>query len=136
MTESIDNKPAIEKSTAEIVRLHRRVHELVGERDKSQEARQAWSDACAEFRRRYDELAFPGGVDSAIRRMRSGNQVAIGYALDFIELRPYFFRSGYMYNHFLRVLRNCDLTPQQRDRYGSVHARYLEYRRQRRLRET
>ena len=128
MADPNDYELIMKESTAEIVRLHRRVHETLGDRDKSDECRQAWFDACAEFRRRHDELAFLGGASSAIRRMRSSDQVAIEYGLLFIETRPYFFRSGYMYNHFLRVLRNCELTAMQRMRYNNVYARHLEYR--------
>ena len=90
MDQQIDCKLRIAQSAAEIVRLHKRVHETVGQRDASSEERQIWSDACLEFRRKYDELAFPGGVDSAIRRMRAGDSNAIEYGLTFIEMRPYF----------------------------------------------
>lgn len=64
-------------------------------------------------------------------RLRAGEKEAIDYALDFIEVRPYFFRSGYMYQDFLRVLRNCPLSDSQRYRYDQLRARYDEYRKMR-----
>ena len=107
------------------------MQDTVRERDRSPIHREIWREACAEFHARYDSLAFVGGASTARSRIRSGDATAIEYALCFIEVRPYFFRSGYMYNDFMRVLRNVELSPRQRDRYNHVHQAYLAYRRNR-----
>lgn len=125
-------KSQIQRNARLIAELHQRVHETVRERDVSASRRKAWVDACSEFQARYDALAFIGGVSTARDRIRSGDAMAIEYALCFIEVRPYFFRSGYMYKDFLRVLRNIELSPQQRVRYERVSEAYAEYRRSRR----
>ena len=124
-------KSQIQHNARTISDLHQRIHYTVRERDRSPTHREIWRDACAEFHARYDTLAFVGGASTARGRIRSGDATAIEYALCFIEVRPHFFRSGYMYNDFLRVLRNTELSPQQRDRYNLVHDAYLEYRRNR-----
>lgn len=123
----------IQRNAREIAELHRRVHETVRLRNDGPEGREIWKSACEEFRTRYESLAFPGGISGARERLRSGDAIAIEYALCFIEVRPYFFRSGYMYKDFLRVLRNCELTCQQRVRYDRVRDAYLAYRRNRRV---
>lgn len=125
-------KSLIQRNARKIAELHGRVHESVRRRDDGPEEREIWESACAEFHARYGSLAFPGGTLDARERMRSGDAVAIEYAVCFIEVRPYFFRSGYMYNDFLRVLKNCKLTEQQRVRYDRVRDAYLAYRRNRR----
>ena len=124
-------KSLIEHNAKTIAELHRRVHDTVRDRDRSDEHRNAWRAACSEFHSRYDALAFVGGVSTARERIRAGDAIAIEYALSFIEVRPYFFRSGYMYNDFLRVLRNAELSPRQRERYNRVYEAYREYRRAR-----
>ena len=116
-----------------IAQLHQRIHETLAYRDENDHSRSLWKDACSEFHNKYNELAFPGGTSDIRERLRAGDEEAIEYALDFIELRPYFFRSGYMYKDFLRVLKNCPLSEEQRKRYDRVRSQYDEYREQRRV---
>ena len=121
-------KETIESNSKEITRLRDRATQAGTDRDVSPEHREKWQSAWDEFGEKYDALAFLGGESTARQRMRSGDVDAIEYALCFIEIRPYFFRSGYMYNHFLRILRNCDLTPLQRQRYQKVYDAYRAYK--------
>ena len=121
-------KNIIRANAEAIVDLHRRTKETLENRDKGEQEEQLWREACEEFHSRYSELAFPGGVDSARERLRSGECEAIAYALDFLEVRPYFFRSGYMYKDFLRVLKNCPLSTSQSPRLLRILERYEKYR--------
>ena len=111
----------------EIVRLHRRIRETLCFRDEGPDQKAEWKDACSEFHAKYDDLAFPGGTDNARDRMRAGDDDAIEYAIAFLEVRPFFFRSGYMYKDFMRVLRNCPLSSAQKNRYDRIRERYLQY---------
>jgi hypothetical protein len=108
------------RNAAEIVRLHKRIHETVKERGTSQAGRVAWQNACAEFHARYGQLAFPGGYGEALEKFRSGDSSVVEPALCFLELRPYFFRSGYMFNTLLRRMRRIPLKPDQRKRLDAV----------------
>jgi hypothetical protein len=54
-------KERIRENSAEIVRLHSRIHETVKHRTKTPEKRREWEQACSEFHARYEGLAFPGG---------------------------------------------------------------------------
>lgn len=113
-------KAIIHENTARIEMLHQRMHGLVADRERSPADRARWVAACEEFHASYDALAFPGGAGTARARLRAGENDAIEFALDFLEIRPRFFRSGYMYKDFMRVLRNCPLTAEQRQRYDVV----------------
>ncbi len=126
-------KSRIQQNARAIAELHQRIHETYTHRNDNEHSRAIWKVACSEFHKRYDELAFPGGTTGIRERLRSGDKQAIDYALDFLEVRPYFFRSGYMYKDFLRVLRNCPLSEAQRMRYDQLkaRARYDEYRKHR-----
>ena len=118
----------IQRNAAIIAQLHRNNLETHALRDQGAEQMAAWNHACSEFRNNYEALAFPGGTLGARDRMRSGDNEAIEYAIAFLEVRPYFFRSGYMYQEFMRVLRNCPLSDSQRRRYDRVREKYLVYR--------
>jgi len=112
----------------EIQKLHGRIHETVRHRYKSPEQTDQWKTACKEFRSRYDRLAFPGGYSTAKARIASGNTEAIEAALCFVECRPYFFRSGYMFKELLPKLKRADLTVEQRGRLDKVVSAYAKWR--------
>jgi len=116
----------------EINRLHSRIHETFKDRDKSEEQSQKWKQACEEFHEKYNSLAFPGGLEGAYERILSGNVEAIEAGLSFLECRPYFFRSGYMFKDILRKLKKAPLDRKQRIRLGVIIARYDNYRKHRR----
>jgi len=124
----MDLKRVIKENAAEIVKLHARIHETYSQRAKSPDFRAAWEAACEEFRQRYDLLAFPGGYDTAGARILAGDELAVEAALCFLEVRPYFFRSGYMYKVLLRRIKRVELSPIQAARFRSIIERQAEWR--------
>lgn len=129
---SADIKATIEEGAAEITRLHKRIHETLRFRDSSPQQRDAWRQACSEFHSRYSSLAFPGGYDGAIERIKSGDSFSIEAALCFIEIRPYFFRSGYMFSQLMRKLKRAELNSAQSRRLGAVVLRQALWQAKRR----
>jgi hypothetical protein len=123
-------KAAIEKNAAEIVRLHDRVNETAQLRSKDGDA---WRRACEEFRTRFDALSFPGGYEDAGARILAGDAATIEAALCFLELRPYFFRSGYMRGALKRKLKRADLDAPQGERLRLVLQRDRAWRATKRL---
>ena len=121
-------KSQIQANAAEIVRLNARIGETVALREKSPAARRDWEQACSEFHRRYDELAFPGGYSGALERITAGDEFTIEAALCFLECRPYFFRSGYMFKDILRRLRRAPQTKQQATRLAELEHRLQAWR--------
>ena len=81
----------------------------------------------------YDALAFPGGYSSALERIAAGEPEAIEAALAFLEIRPYFFRSGYMYKDLLRKTKRAPLSDAQARRFVRIVQAYADYRARRRL---
>jgi hypothetical protein len=122
--ESASLKSTLQANAVEISRLRSRIDETFKNRDKSAEKREEWKHACEAFHLRYEELAFPGGERNAAARILAGDAEAIEAALCFVELRPYFFRSGYMYQDFLRKLNRAPLSPDQLARFVSVKEAY------------
>jgi hypothetical protein len=125
---STDLKATIQRNADEIVRLHERVHETVQRRDVNAEGREAWVRACAEFHEKFDRLAFPGGYQDAAQRILAGDPYTIEAALCFFEIRPYFFRSGYMYGALLRKTKRATLDTAQASRLKAVLDRDAAWR--------
>ena len=79
---------------AEIDRLRRRVDETAAWRDRSDADRQVWADACRQFHQRFDQLAFPGGT-AQWAAFLAGKSRGIDAAIAFLDVDPWFLRSGY-----------------------------------------
>jgi hypothetical protein len=95
-------------------RLTAAIHDTFEVRDRDAASYAAWKAATAEFHARYDRLAFPGGYEGALERIESGDAETIEAAVVFLEVRPFFFRSGYMRTALLRrIVRLAPGTPYQ-----------------------
>jgi hypothetical protein len=126
--DSDDMRSLIERNASEISRLHARINETVKTRSRSPAEKREWEQACAEFHARFDELAFPGGYDGALKRILAGDPDAVGAAVCFLEVRPYFFRSGYMFRDILKKARRAPLSSVQADRLAVVERDYETWR--------
>lgn len=130
--ESQPFRQQIETRAEEIRQLHARIRETFAQMTKGPAERKAWQEACAAFHARYDALAFPGGAGTAKERVLRGEPEAVEAALCFVEVRPYFFRSGYLFQTLLRALKRATLSETQQARYADVSERYRAWRERRR----
>jgi len=124
-------KQLMSDNAAVLRQLHRRIHETFDKRHLGRAQWKAWENACREFHDRYDELAMPGGYGTVLEGLERSDPGAIDIALCFVELRPYFFRSGYMYTLLMRRLKKCAKTPEQAERHARVVERAAAWREQR-----
>ena len=117
------------ENAADINRLQERVHESFKHRDESAESRQVWSQACGEFHDRYAELSLPGGpYPNFYAQIRAGDSAMIEVALCFLEVRPYFFRSGYHWKTILQRCKRAPMSESQSERFRRIWQRYSEWR--------
>jgi hypothetical protein len=121
-------KESMLANAEEIRRLSARIDETVRLRDRGPEHHRNWELACQAFHSRYDALAFPGGYTGALERIAAGEPNATEAALCFLEARPFFFRSGYMYKDILRMAKRAALPKPQAARLASIVAGYAQYR--------
>lgn len=120
------------RNAKEINRLKSRIDETFKNRDSSKEAWGEWSKACEEFHNKYDNLAFPGGLEGSDDRILSGDKITIDTAITFLECRPYFFRSGYIYQNLIRKLKRAPLAGEEKECLKAFMVKYEEYRRRKR----
>lgn len=117
-------KSEIRRNAVEINRLHQAIKETFVVRNKGPEHKKQWQQACQDFHTRFNSLAFPGGYADAVQRVESGDPDAVEAALSFLEVRPYFFRSGYLYKALIPKLRRADLTAEQHRRFSDFLSKY------------
>jgi hypothetical protein len=120
-------KERILRSAAEIVRLHSRIHETRADREGNAVKRREWKEACEEFHTRYDALAFPGGYSGALDRISSGDPKTMEAAICFLECRPYFYRSGYMFKDIFRRCKRAPLSSEQAARLRTIDEKLVEW---------
>ncbi len=108
--------------------MHSRIKETVALREKSEHKRHEWERACEAFHSKYDSLAFPGGFSGALDRIIAGDPYTMEAAICFLELRPYFFRSGYMFDSILRKAKRAPLTKEQAARLQHIIQTHAAWR--------
>jgi hypothetical protein len=119
----------INENAAELNRLHRLVHETCKRRGQSQEAHQEWVQASATMLAQHPALCVPGGMDDEFYpRLKAGDSRTAEVALCFVELRPYFFRSGYLWKEILQKCKNAPLIGDQAERRDFLVARYADWK--------
>ena len=123
---------SIRANAEEISRLHARIKETVRLRNRSPADLRNWQQACEAFHASYDALAFPGGYGDALERIAASDPAAVEAALCFLEVRPFFFRSGYMYKDILSRVKRAALNKGQAARLELIVAAYEQYRLSRR----
>lgn len=118
----------ITRNAEKINQLNIRIKETFKYRDKNQPQYKEWETACANFHAQYGSLAFPGGLGGAYARILDGDPKAMEAAICFLEVRPYFFRSGYMFKDILKKAKRAPLGDDQRKRLEVVLKAYDVYK--------
>jgi len=84
------------------------------------------SEAWTYFDSKYAELAFPGGYPGCYERIQSGELEAMEAAICFLECRPKFFGSIYIYQDIFKIIKSAPLTKEQSERLETVLKAYKE----------
>ena len=113
-------KQTIQTNARLINQLHARINEAFAVRTRTQEDFEAWQCACTEFHKRYDALAFPGGLKQAYTKIRDGDLPTVETAISFLETHPYFHCSQYIATKLTRLLKRHTLPARLQDRLDIV----------------
>ncbi|QKW57649.1 hypothetical protein [Stenotrophomonas sp. NA06056] len=118
----------IRANADEINRLRQAIRVAAGARWRGPEEMQRHAAACAEFNHRYERLAFPGGYANALRQLAGHDPNTVDVVLTFLEVRPFFFRSGYMWKTLLKRVQRVPMGVKQRARMKKILDAYAAYR--------
>ena len=84
--------------------------------------------ACVEYDQRHGQLAFPGGYANALKQLAEHDPNTVDVVLTFLEVRPYFFRSGYMWKTLLKRVQRVPMGAKHQARLQKILAAYAVYR--------
>lgn len=118
----------IRANADEINRLRQVIRDTAGARWRGPEERERHAAACAEFHKNYERLAFPGGYANALNRLAEHDPNTLDVVLTFLEVRPYFFRSGYMWKTLLKRAQRVPMGTKQHARLQKILDDYAAYR--------
>jgi hypothetical protein len=76
--------------------------------------------AISQYFQRYDQLAFPGGLERGLASLAAGDAQSVESAVAFLEIDPLFHRSGYIKVDLIRRLKRAQLTEDQKSRLQKV----------------
>lgn len=99
-----DFRNLFQQEEKEIARLHARVHETFNQKNRAPEK---WKLACKEFHSYMS--AIDEYIDYAYREIQYTDPALLEFAISFLEVDPFFFRSGYIKAELLRKLKRSDL---------------------------
>lgn len=107
----------IRENSKKINEMNQRIQEAVKYRERSNEDFEIWKKACEDFRRDYDKYAFPGGYQSGLEKIKSGDLSTAETAVLYLENTPYCFRSQYVATGLSRALNKITLPESLAERF-------------------
>ena len=108
----------IESEATKLEALHSAIDRTFVNRDKGDETRRAWDNACEAFhtyRSRMDPF-----LERACEEERYTDSELLEFVVAFLEVDPWFFRSGYLKQILLTRLKRSDLSEPLRQRLRRV----------------
>jgi len=108
-----DVQGEIRKAAKEWEALRSRIADAFPARDSSKEGYQAWSEACAAWHG-YRSILDTFWKDDALQRLEAGDSELLEVAIAFVEVDPYYFRSGYLKKRLFRRLRRLTLPSEEK----------------------
>jgi hypothetical protein len=108
----------IESESAKLKELHAAITRTVVHRDRDERSRHEWQDACTAFHAHVSPLAKL--LEPACGQQRYTDPELLEFAIRFLELDPWFFRSGYLKQILITRLKRSDLDDATRQRLRVV----------------
>jgi hypothetical protein len=118
ITMKMDFTQLIRDESAALRALHERVHATCGTRDSGRHARDAWSQPCHEFHTYVSRL--DPFLQRAFQDSRYSDPELIEFVVCFLEVDPFFFRSGYLKQDLLTRIKRSELTESVKRRLRAV----------------
>ncbi|MBA3954976.1 hypothetical protein H0X48_06680 [Candidatus Dependentiae bacterium] len=94
-----------------------------------------WQQATEQLQSLYDQLAFPGGLEHGLQLLKAQDPNTTQIAIDYLEVNPYFFRSGYIKEKIIRLLKKINVSEQQKKQLQEIIINVVKNKPRRELRE-
>jgi len=114
-----DLHKSILKNAEKLRQLYALTKMTAEERGTREYPSQKWTTPLQELHATYSDLCFPGGEDN-ILCITAGDAAAMEAALCYLECRPYFHRSGYLFQIILKYAKRAPLSQPQKLRLQAV----------------
>ena len=121
----LEKHEIIRRDSAAYRELHRKIHETVVHRDESREANQVWRAACEAFHS-FESPMFEVFTESGQALLKTGDGGMVDWAIAYLEVDPFHFRSGYDKSLLVRRLKWLVLLPEHQERLRVVVLRALD----------
>lgn len=109
----------IRQTEAEMARLKNSLSEAFGKRVNSPSARTAWKAAAENFHR-YESPVFALWSDEAREGILQGKGAWREGAMLYLALSPRFHRSGYLRDRLCHLLKQCELSRNEREELRAI----------------
>lgn len=114
----LTRKLIIEKELVENAFVQR-INETCEKRDESKAGFEEWEKACSEWHQSEHAVDYLW-EDETRERLRNGNSDVVEDVLLFLEVDPWYFRSGYLKERLLDALRQVQLTERNQARIRKI----------------
>lgn len=114
----VDFTELIAEEGAKLRGLHAQVHRTFLHRDSDAKSRLEWERACDAFHSYISRLN--PYIERACKKVRYADKNLLEFVVCFLEVDPWFFRSGYLKQIFLTRLKRSDLNEATKGRLRSV----------------
>ncbi|MHA3774506.1 hypothetical protein ACXR0O_23525 [Verrucomicrobiota bacterium sgz303538] len=105
--------------------LHRRIDETFPNRDTGREGFRAWKNACDAFHS-FESPIFDLITPDGLAELSSGDPTLVDWAVAYLEVDPFHFRSGYYKSWIIRRLKRAPLARDHKERLRAVVLRALD----------
>ena len=125
LVHSVDKHEIIRRDSEAYQALNRNIAETFQHRDESPDGFKAWEAACDAFHS-FESPMFELITDEGLARLSAGDPELVDWAIAYLEVDPFHFRSGYYKSWFIRRLKRLPLTPEKKERLRVVVLRALD----------
>jgi len=82
--------------------------------------------AAKEFHSRYDELAYPGGLERVLKSLKDKDYSVVDNVIEYLKVDPFFYRSGYSIEKMIMYLKHFVLNDLQEQEVSKLILRSIE----------
>lgn len=88
-------------------------HKITQSHENKDKDLKSWQEVCHVFNTSYNQLAFPSGLSEGLNAPKKHDPDTIEVAIEYLNVDPYYFRSGYNKKKIVHLLKSAPLKKKQ-----------------------